>query len=150
VTADRGPALALLRGLGADEVRHSSRTLLDHLVGTADLLASWGAPPRVEIAGLLHSVYGTGSFGEAPLAGASPTERARVTDAVGKDVERLVHLYCRMDVPFLEDAVAGTSPLLDRDDWSALPADRDDLDALTLLVRANLAEQAPRLAGGPR
>ena len=140
--ASRAAAMTLLREAGADRVPHSGRTLLDHLVGTADLLASWGAPPRVELAGLVHSVYGTGSFGEAPLAQA---DRDRVIAAVGPEAEHLADLFCRMDRPFLEDAVSGQSPLLSRDDWSPLPASPQDLEDLTLLVRANQQEQEPHL-----
>jgi len=143
VSADRGPALALLLEAGAHEVRHSGSTLLDHLVGTADLLSSWGVPDHVELAGLMHSVYGTGSFGEAPLGLA---DRGRVAAAIGADAEHLVDLYCRMDVPFLDDAAAGRSPLLSREDWSELPATPGDLPELQLLVLANRLEQAARLA----
>jgi hypothetical protein len=140
--APRAAAMALLREAGADRIPHSGRTLLDHLVGTADLLASWGAPLRVELAGLVHSVYGTGSFGEAPLAEA---DRDRVIAAVGAEAEHLADLFCLMDRPFLEDAVSGQSPLLSRDDWSPLPASHQDLHDLTLLVRANQLEQEPHL-----
>ncbi|MET9019953.1 DUF6817 domain-containing protein [Actinopolymorpha sp. NPDC004070] len=140
--ASRTAAMALLREAGADRIPHSGRTLLDHLVGTADLLTSWGAPSRVELAGLVHSVYGTGSFGEAPLASA---DRDRVIAAVGAEAEHLADLFCHMDRPFLEDAVSGLSPLLSRDDWSALPASPQDLEDLTVLVRANQLEQEPHL-----
>lgn len=141
MTTDRTQALLLLDDLGASQVPHSGRSLLDHLLGTADVLASWGACPRVELAGLLHSVYGTGSFEDALLGWG---DRHRVVTAVGQDVERLVYLYCRMDVPFLEDAVSGLSSLLSRDDWSALPATGQELENLVLLVRANRLEQNVR------
>jgi hypothetical protein len=43
----------------ADRMPHSGRSLLDHLVGTRQLLVDGGARPPVCNAGLIHFVYGT-------------------------------------------------------------------------------------------
>ena len=83
-------AIALLRRLGAHTVSHSERTLLDHLVGTARILAEWGEPPAVVLAGLVHSVYATPGF---PLALVALTERELVRAAVGEQAEELAYHF---------------------------------------------------------
>lgn len=37
-------------------------TFLEHLSGVADVLATWGEPESVSLAGLFHSIYGTELF----------------------------------------------------------------------------------------
>ena len=75
-----------LQAWGADETGHSGRALLDHLIGTADHLQSWGAPPEIVLAGLFHSVYGTQSF----LIQSVPFERrAEVAALIGAPAEEL-------------------------------------------------------------
>lgn len=86
-------AIALLHRLGAHTVPHSERALLDHLVGTARILAEWGERRAVVLAGLVHSVYGTAGF---PLAVAALTERELVRAAVGEQAEELA-LYFSTD-----------------------------------------------------
>jgi hypothetical protein len=49
---------ALLGRLGATELEHSARPLLDHLDGTRAVSAVWGSPTELRLAGLLHSAYG--------------------------------------------------------------------------------------------
>ena len=50
--------MTLLEELGAHTNSHSRRTLLDHLLGTHDLLVEWENEPDVCVAGLFHSIYG--------------------------------------------------------------------------------------------
>ena len=56
---DLDSLLKLINSWGAKEVAHSGRTLLDHLFGVHNLLAEWGAAPKLCLAGLFHSIYGT-------------------------------------------------------------------------------------------
>lgn len=67
----------------AGRMRHGKRTLLTHLMGTRDLLRSWGADEAVQDAGLFHSVLGTTAFAprlltlsDLPSLGALVSERS--------------------------------------------------------------------------
>jgi (p)ppGpp synthase/HD superfamily hydrolase len=86
-----GLAMQLFTGL----YRGSGRPFLSHLVGTASVLAALRAPIEVVTAGLLHSAYSHGEFGNY-WRGVDGTKRARVTAAVGEEVEALVLGYMRL------------------------------------------------------
>ncbi len=84
-------AIALLAAEGAGSRRHArGRTLLDHLVGTAEILRRWGQPVELQDAALLHSVYGTEVYEPRLL----PTSRrGDLVDVVGERAERLAYLF---------------------------------------------------------
>lgn len=75
---------------GADKVRHSGRTLFDHLKGTHDLLRDWGCAEHVCVAGLFHSVYGTQHFRHETL---SLEQRPLLRQLIGDQAEKLVYLF---------------------------------------------------------
>lgn len=102
---DSGPAVALLRGLGAADIAHPGGTLLAHLTRVQRQLAAWGARPALQLAGLCHAFYGTDGFPEALL----PLDRrGELAAAVGAEAEALVYLYASCDrratYPTLADA----------------------------------------------
>lgn len=80
----------------ADAVRHSGRSLYDHLCGTHALLEQWGNCRPVCTAGLFHSIYGTAMFRHAswPL-----TDRNTIRELIGPDAEELVYLFCTQERP---------------------------------------------------
>jgi hypothetical protein len=136
----------LLHARGAQTLAHAGeRSLLDHLLGTAGIVRRWGQPEWLQHAALIHSVYGTDSYGErlVPL-----TARSELAAAAGEQAERLAYLFCLTprgpllagtrhwapDLP-LRTAGEGEGPADD-------PPTRDELDALVLLHMANLADQA--------
>jgi hypothetical protein len=79
-----------------DGVRHSGRTLFEHLKGTHDLLQRQGAPDYVCLAGLFHSIYGTNIFrhNTVPI-----TRRDLVVDLIGLPAERLAFIFCSCERP---------------------------------------------------
>ncbi len=77
----------LARTLVAGLFNGDGRPFVCHLLSLASLLARYGRPQDVVVAGLLHSVYAHGDFG---LCCSFPRARQRVRDAVGPDVETLV------------------------------------------------------------
>ncbi|WP_328738475.1 hypothetical protein OHA91_02720 [Streptomyces erythrochromogenes] len=97
-------AVAWLRELGAQDVAHPGGTLLLHLERVRGLLASWGARPALQRAGLCHAFYGTDGFPTAllPLA-----RRAELAEVIGEEAESLVYLYAACDR-------AASYPTLDR------------------------------------
>ncbi|APU44872.1 hypothetical protein BSL84_32360 [Streptomyces sp. TN58] len=87
-------AVAWLRELGAQDVAHPGGTLLAHLERVQGLLASWGARPALQRAGLCHAFYGTDGFPEVllPLA-----RRAELAEVIGGEAEAIVYLYAACD-----------------------------------------------------
>src|SRR5271166_729667 len=99
--------IELLRDLGADKIPHSRKTLLDHLLGTADIIRRWTDDEDTYKAALFHSIYGTEFFKDAPLKSLtnSAEARSRIINAIGPAAERLVYVFCVMDRGSLGDAV---------------------------------------------
>lgn len=136
------PHLALLREVGSDRVPHSGRTLLAHLRGTHDMLAAWGNPGPVCLAGLFHSIYGTNAFRHRSL---SLDARPRLRFAIGERAERLAYLFCTVDRPralveALNRGVTDLRAVAGGDE----PVDGSELRALVEIECANLIEQGSR------
>jgi HD domain len=96
----------------------SGKTFIDHLVGTASILASLRMPIEVVTAGLLHAAYLHGDFGGARKA-MTETKRKQVKEVVGEQIEEYVARYDRTPlnwktIAVLRDTVAELGPL-DRD-----------------------------------
>jgi (p)ppGpp synthase/HD superfamily hydrolase len=96
----------------------SGKTFIDHLVGTASILASLRMPIEVVTAGLLHAAYLHGDFGGA-RKGMTETKRKQVKEVVGEQIEEYVARYDRTPlnwetIAVLRDTVAELGPL-DRD-----------------------------------
>ena len=85
-------AYELAMELFTGQFRSNGKPFLAHLVGTASALAAAGRPPHVVLAGLLHAVYASGEWGDGRPRLADE-RRARVRQAVGSEVEDLVHRY---------------------------------------------------------
>ena len=99
--------------LGTDRVRHSGRNLLEHLLGTYDLLERWNAKPEVRLAGLFHSVYGTNAFKHRCLDLTRAPDRNLVKGLIGHYAETLVWIFCSVGRPrALWEAVAQKEPIL--------------------------------------
>jgi hypothetical protein len=90
-------AIGLLLARGADNTAHATdRSLLAHLVGTAQLLLAWDTQIDVVRAGLCHSIYGTNAFLTSSLA---PDERRLLQQTIGRRAESLVWLFSRLQRP---------------------------------------------------
>ena len=85
-------AYDLSRQLFAGCYRPSHKTFDAHLVGSAGALALWRQPEPVVIAGLLHSAYLYGNFGDG-ARGATPERRKTVQCLVGEDAEEIIAAY---------------------------------------------------------
>ena len=59
--------VCFLRAAHTDWMAHTERGLLDHLLGTRQVLMDWRAQPAVCDAGLFHSVYGTEHYAPAAI-----------------------------------------------------------------------------------
>lgn len=146
--------IRFLASEGASGRRHGGeRALLDHLVGTYEILRRWNQPAQLQHAALIHSVYGTDVHREQTLA---LSRRGELRTIAGAEAERLAYLF---SVTPRGPLLAGThlwarglptrAPASDPDAGDEPPADRAELDALVLLHMANLAEQARAQDGSP-
>ena len=85
-------AYELAMRLFTGQFRSNGKPFLNHLVGTASILAAFGCPPPVVIAGLLHASYASGEWGDGGPR-VNDERRAQVRQAVGDDAEELVLRY---------------------------------------------------------
>ncbi len=132
-----------LTKIGANNTPHSGRNLLDHFLGTYDLLKQWGCESNVCLAGGLHSIYGTNVFKKITI---TEEHRPAVRKHFGEAAERLAWLFGSLSRPrALEDGV-----LVDRRSGVELIISNDDLESLRLIEAANLLEQGGSLDSWPR
>lgn len=97
-------AYDLSRQLFAGCYRPSHKTFDAHLIGTAGALALWNQPLHAVIAGLLHSVYLYGSFGDG-ARDITPARRQSVCKIVGDEAESLIVDYTLQRWPSSLDAL---------------------------------------------
>ncbi|MGD9851489.1 MAG: DUF6817 domain-containing protein [Nitrospirales bacterium] len=130
-----------LGALGANSVPHSKRKLLDHLIGTHNLLKSWETPYETCLAGLFHSIYGTVHFMNQTV---SITSRKTIQDLIGQEAELLVFLFCVTDRQELfANNGCSTCTLHDirnQTQWTGSP---DILNQLLTIALANWLEMFP-------
>jgi len=133
----------LLR-LGIEDIGHSGKNYLAHLIGVYRDLQAWGAPEDVCRAGMFHSIYGTENFQKFGL----PLEsRAEVQALIGARAELLAYVNCVMDRATFDRAAEQTSGLYrievrqTGETLELAPADFDDLCRVHL---CDWLEQVPR------
>ena len=85
-------AYQLVMELFTGGFRSSGKTFIAHLVGTASILASLGAPGKIVAAGLLHAAYTNGDFGEGKK-GINNAKRDKIRLALGEEVEEYIARY---------------------------------------------------------
>ena len=134
--------LLFLKSLGVDKVRHSNRTLLDHLSGTYSLLSRWGNPRSVCLVGLFHSIYGTRTFQSRTL---DWDQRDRIRRRLGREVEEMVYLFAVAERDSFFTQLGRTRPVLTNQvTGSFLPVSAARLRCLAEIEVANIVEQVPK------
>lgn len=133
-----------LVGLGIEEIGHTDKTYLGHLIAVYKYLERMGCTPEVVRGGMFHSIYGTQQFQGFKL----PLEdRGKVRDLIGERAERLGYLNCAMDRGFFDESVArGTPPHRYRDRLSGAEQElsAEDFDDLCRIHLFDWLEQVPR------
>src|SRR5947209_2232811 len=124
------PLTDFLVGMGVEQVPHTHKSYLAHLIAVFRSLESQGYPEDVCRAGLFHSIYGTERFQGFTL----PLERrGEVRALIGDRAERLAYLNCAMDRASFDRALdreAEPYPILDRIAGEEVPLPRRDFDDL--------------------
>ncbi len=131
----------LLHHVGAHQVPHSGRTLLDHLSGTYELLTQWRSDETTCVAGLFHSIYGTQTFAHSLL---DHSQRSYVRNMIGAATEQLVFLFSTTDRDsFFENIGNKDITLLNNVDGELVEVSPATLSALVEIEVANTLEQIP-------
>ncbi|MFF4489667.1 DUF6817 domain-containing protein [Streptomyces sp. NPDC001544] len=138
-------ATALLRRLNADAIPHPGGTLLAHCERVRTRLATWGARPPLQLAGLYHASYGTDGF-PAPLL--PLTRRDELRAAVGEEAEVIVYAYgsCDRKATYPTLGKDPDAPLYDRFTSEAVHPTRQlarDFAELTAANELDLAAHDP-------
>ena len=152
--ADVNALIGTLVSHKAYAVRHrADKSLLDHLIGTRNILRAWKQPPYVQAAALFHSVYSTSSFRYALIP---VSQRVGLRKLIGTRAEALVHLFCFVDRDaFLARAAhpiywkVSVKVRSDTRLSAHLYASPKQVKELLILLAANCIDQRARSDGGP-
>src|SRR3954468_12378500 len=127
---DDKPLTDFLVGMGVEQVPHTHKSYLAHLITVFRYLESQGCSTDVCRAGMFHSIYGTERFQGFTL----PLERRdEVRALIGDRAERLAYLNCAMDRASLDRALErGMGPyrITDRITGDEVELDGRDFDDL--------------------
>jgi hypothetical protein len=153
MNADLKRATDFLRKLGIENIPHSDKNYLAHLVAVHRDLERWGCPSDVCLGGMFHSIYGTEMFQGFKL----PVERrAELRDLIGVRAEYLGYLNCAMDRPSFdaiftkgdsaqrENPPDGKFKFGDRLTRETVELSRQDFDDLCRIHLCDWLEQVPR------
>lgn len=135
--------MQVLEDWPASATRHSGRSLLQHLKGTAEQLRVWNASDEVVIAGLLHSVRGTDHFPAPPEIG--PSLQGVLND-LSPHTENLVELWgtiqrASLFAAALSEPEPDGSRLVQTVSGKKRKITREELGDLALIAAANAVEQ---------
>ena len=120
-----------LKSIGSDKVKHSGRTLLEHLIGTSEELKKLGAPEYLQDAGLFHSVYGTVYF---MPEGGLVEDRQVIKDLIGDQAEEIAYWFCILEQPRLENIWNIKSDKLRQDLIMLEQANDDDMSKKRMMT----------------
>ncbi len=133
--------------LGTDEIPHSDKPFLAHLISVFKDLQRWGCDLDICRAGMFHSIYGTEKFRRFSIP---VEERPRVQELIGQRAERLAFWNCFMDRDAW-DAIfnqqTGERKLVNRKTGQVDQLSQEDFDDLTTLHVCDWLEQVSRSQG---
>ena len=141
---DFKPLTAFLVGMGIEQVPHTNKSYLAHLIGVYCLMEAGGCTEEVCQAGMFHSIYGTQQFQGFKL----PLERrAEVRALIGERGERLAYLNCAMDRASFDRALEQVGEpyrFQDRITGAVVELERADFDDLCRVHLYDWLEQVRR------
>src|SRR5579883_2060841 len=133
-----------LVGMGVEQVPHTQKSYLAHLIAVFRSLEAQGYPEDVCRAGMFHSIYGTERFQGFTL---SLERRPEVRALVGERAERLAYLNCALDRAAFDRAAARPAPpyrVVDRLSGAEVELSAADFDDLCRVHLYDWLEQVPR------
>jgi hypothetical protein len=150
ITVDKSmkPLTDFLVGLGIDEIPHSRKSYLGHLIAVYRLMETHGCNEELCRAGMFHSIYGTQLFQGFKLL---LEQRPDVRALIGERAERLAYFNCFMNRETFDsilDQNAEPYVFLDRHTGEEIRMNRTDFDDLCRVHLYDWLEQVPRSAHG--
>lgn len=133
-----------LVNLGIEQISHTQKNYLAHLISVYKLMQSVGCDEELCRAGLFHSIYGTEKFQGFKL---SLEQRGELTALIGDRAERLAYWNCLMDRESLDGLLAqseGSFLLRNRETGELMPLTQREFEDLCCLHLLDWLEQAPR------
>jgi hypothetical protein len=133
-----------LVGLGVEQIGHTGKSYLAHLIGVYRLMEARGCSEELCAAGMFHSVYGTELFQRFKLA---LERRPEVRALIGERAERLAYWNCAMDRASLDRALEqaeGPYRIIDRLTNEEVTLTQEDFDDLCRVHLYDWLEQVPR------
>jgi hypothetical protein len=133
-----------LVGLGTEQVGHTQKNYLAHLIGVYRDMESAGCTEEACRAGMFHSIYGTEKFQRFALPIA---RRPDVRALIGERAERLAYINCAMDRASFDRALessAGPYRITDRLTGKETALTQEDFDDLCRVHLYDWLEQVPR------
>jgi hypothetical protein len=133
-----------LVGLGVEQVDHTGKSYLAHLIGVYRYMKEKGCSEELCRAGMFHSIYGTELFQRFGL----PLERRpEVRALIGERAEHLAYLNCAMDrASFDRAAEQAMEPyhIVDRITGETVSLSQAAFDDLCRVHLFDWLEQVPR------
>jgi hypothetical protein len=133
-----------LLNLGIDQVAHTQKNYLAHLISVYKLLQAGGYGEDVCRGGLFHSIYGTEKFQGFKL---TLDRRSELVELIGNRAERLAYWNCLMDRASLDEQLGQTSGpfvIRNRETGEAMELTRSEFEDLCCVHLFDWLEQAPR------
>lgn len=133
-----------LVALGTEEIPHSDKPFLAHLISVYKDLQRWNCDQDICRAGMFHSIYGTEKFRRFSIP---IDQRQRVRELIGARAERLAFWNCFMDRAAWDtifDEQTGERKLVNRETDEVYELSSEDFDDLTTLHVCDWLEQVPR------
>jgi len=130
--------------LGIDDVPHSQKSYLGHLISLYKLMEKEGCSEEMCQAGMFHSIYGTQQFQGFKL---ELDQRPQVRDMIGERAERLAYLNCAMQRETFDAVLEqkeGPYCFRDRISGAEVRLSRADYDDLCRIHLYDWLEQVPR------
>jgi len=133
-----------LLGLGVEQIPHTSKSYLAHLVGVYRDMEAGGCTEEVCCAGMFHSIYGTERFQgfQLPLE-----QRSELRALIGERAERLAYWNCAMDRASFDRALESNGEryrIIDRLTGMEVSLAPDEFDDLCRVHLYDWLEQVPR------
>lgn len=133
-----------LVGLGAEQVGHTHKSYLAHLIGVYRDMEAADCSEEVCRAGMFHSIYGTERFQRFALPVA---RRPEVRALIGERAERLAYINCAMDRASFDRALGQNEEpyrIIDRLSGEEIALSQPDFDDLCRVHLYDWLEQVPR------
>ena len=133
-----------LKKYKANLKKHSEdRYLLEHLIGTYNLLKYWGMRKNVCVAGLFHSVYGNEYFTDKVL---DIKDRRLIIDLIGEEAELLVYYFNISDrEKTLDNFKKDKAEIIERESNQPYTITQKQFLDLVIIIFANALEQMPQV-----